>query len=89
VHRRRANSPQNLSPTFGMLGLGVANFTLFQRVSRRPGHGDVIEALPFTVVLYALRSDNKNRRFAAVFKPSPGLEPRTASLPWRLRPPAM
>jgi hypothetical protein len=33
------------------------------------------------VVLYALKSDNKNRRFAAVFKPSPGLEPGTASLP--------
>jgi hypothetical protein len=24
-----------------------------------------------------------------VFKPSPGLEPGTASLPWRLRPAAM
>jgi hypothetical protein len=30
------------------------------------GHGDLVEALPFKVVLYALKSDNKNRRFAGL-----------------------
>ena len=30
-----------------------------------------------------LSTDNANRRFAGLFKPSDGLEPSTPSLPWR------
>ena len=36
-------------------------------------------------VLDALSSGNKNLRFAGILEPSPGLEPGTASLPWRIR----
>jgi hypothetical protein len=44
----------------------------------------IVDSLLSREVLDALSSDNKNPRFCWDFKPSPGLEPGAASLPWRL-----
>jgi hypothetical protein len=47
--------------------------------------GTTADALPEREVLYALSLGNKKPPLCGDFKPSPGLEPGTASLPWRIR----
>jgi hypothetical protein len=41
-------------------------FILFPGTFGCPGRGNLVEAIRAKVVLYAFKSDNKNRRFAAV-----------------------
>ncbi len=48
-----------------------ADFASFQGISVSAPSRRLVESLPFKVVLYALKSDNKNRRFAAVLSPLP------------------
>jgi len=43
-----------------------ADFASFQGISVSAPSRRLVESLPFKVVLYALKSDNKTRRFAAV-----------------------
>ena len=43
-----------------------ADFASFQGISVPAPLRRLVESLPFKVVLYALKSDNKNRRFEAV-----------------------
>jgi len=43
-----------------------ADFVSFQRISVSAPERRLAKSLPFKVVLYALKSDNKNRRFEAV-----------------------
>jgi hypothetical protein len=47
--------PKTCPPRFGMPTLGAADFRLFPAGSCRPGHGDLIEPLPFTEVLRWIR----------------------------------
>ena len=67
----RTGPPQNLSPSFAVPSMRDADFASFQGISVPAPLRRLVESLPFKVVLYALKSDNKNRRFAAVLSPLP------------------